>query len=174
MFQGTMFHIVGQGAALLALTAFANPAASRTAAIAGSVAAAPGHYSAPVVGCDKCEDGPNQHAFTGSGAFFDCQAFNACHSNWQSGWCGDYHCTCGGCETDDEAAGQLRGQVLTAESVRSVAALSDRHAVERLLTDYPVRVHYNAARHVIQLTACDGSVTAQYPVSASLAEALDQ
>lgn len=172
MIRKSLLHAVAWGVGLLAITAFSNPAASRGRELARGLEMRTTHRSATVFGCAKCEDSDaNTHAFDGTGSFFDCSACNACHPDWQSGWCADFHCSCGS-QQDDAVATQFSREMLTAESLQRVAALADSRSIQHFVADNPTRVQYNADRHVLQLTACDGSVTAQYPVSDAVATAL--
>lgn len=161
-----MLHIVAWAACLAAVTAFTTPMATTGSRLAGSLQGA----VVPKT-CDKCEDLGNSHAFDGIGANFDCQACNACHSNFQSGWCQDFHCRCGGIEHD--AALLLHATPpLASGRLAEVASLSDWRVVATFLADHVDRVQYNADRGVLQMISCDGRVEAQYPVSEAVASAL--
>jgi hypothetical protein len=151
-------------ASITVLTAFSRPLADGSRDLVRSL------HGVPAAGCAKCEDdAANRHAFLGNGAFFDCQACNSCHGNWQSGWCGDYHCACGG-ETEDALTA---GDRLAAETVAAVAATGDSREVAAFLARHPNRVLYNARRGVLQLLSCDAKVSAQFPVSAGVTIASD-
>lgn len=153
-------------ACLAAITAFSRPASNTGGRLAHALRA-----SATKAGCDKCEDVGNNHAFDGSGAMFDCMACNACHANFQSGWCQNFHCACGG-ETHDAALLQHQNALLTPSKIADVAASSNWRVVAAFLADNVDRAQYNADRHVLQLLSCDGTVQAQYPLSDAVASAL--
>jgi hypothetical protein len=108
--------------------------------------------------CNKCEDEGGQHSFTGSGAMMDCEAFNACHSNWQTGNCGQWHYGCGETETADLAV---------------VAQSDDPESVQAYLREHKGYVYYNSERSVLQSIGCGGAITAQFPIRQTVAAALD-
>lgn len=146
---------------IMVLTGFSQPLADGSESVARSFSG-----EAPR-GCSKCEDGENRHAFTSSGAFFDCQACNSCHSNWQTGWCGDYHCSCG---TDEDENGAL----LTADEFARLTEVGEPPAVAALVARYPTRIQYNSDRGVLQLFSCDSKIMAQAPVSEAVADVLNE
>lgn len=107
-----------------------------------------------------CEDGQCSGQDAGQGA------------GWHTSCSGGDNCTGHACQqslhdAEDQAlsAAALLGQL-------SEAVLDeDGHAIRDLLSANPRRLHYVASRHALQITACDGVVTAHYPMPAE-AEAL--
>jgi hypothetical protein len=113
--------------------------------------------AAPLLSCDKCEDYGNTHVFSGFGALMDCEAWNSCHGGFDSGWCFDWHFGCGETETADLAV---------------LAQSADPVEVEAYMEAHRGYVYYNMDRAVLQRIGCGGGVTAQYPVSPAVVEAL--
>lgn len=161
-----ILHVVAWGLFLAAVTAFSTPVATSGGRLARALHGAPA-----LKGCDKCQDVGSSHAFDGSGAMFDCMACNSCHSNYQSGWCQDFHCRCGGIEHDASLLLHQNAPLTTAELV-DVASSADWKAVATFLANHVDRAQYNADRGVLQLISCDGRIEAQYPVSEAVASAL--
>jgi hypothetical protein len=149
-------------AGIFALTAFSRPLANGGEAITRSLT------TSSSLGCAKCSDGENTHSFSGSGAYFDCATCNSCHSNTQSGWCGDYHCNCG---TDEDEL--VNGAALSIQTFAQLGETSHVSDVAALLARHPNRLQYNAGRGVLQLLSCDSKVIAQISVDDAVTAALD-
>lgn len=154
-------------ACLVAVTAFSTPVANTGVRVVRSL-----HVASATLGCDKCQDVGDSHIFSGSGAMFDCMAFNTCHNNWQSGWCANYHNNCQQVEHDDALLLHDNAPVTLAR-LAEIAASADGRVIAAFLADNADRVQYNADRGVLQLVGCGGMIYAQYPVSESVAAALE-
>jgi hypothetical protein len=133
--------------------------------------------------CDLCSDtgmaGLYQHTFSlGSGAMFDCQVFNACHDNYQSGICGAWHCPCQAisCPPPEAAAVTSANKTegaLSVDVVANAARRDDARELSGILHRNGDVVRFNATRGVVQFLGCGQQVIAQFPVSAAIAVALD-
>jgi hypothetical protein len=162
---------------VLTTAAFSKPAADVSSAITPIVAG-----SAVAFSCDRCSDGGfggmNEHQFASSGAFFDCQVFNACHGNTQTGWCGEWHCPCNAisCPPPQEAAitgASNTERAVSVDVVANAARNDDVRELSGILRRNGDVVRYNPTRGVVQLLGCGQEVVAQVPVSAAIAVALD-
>jgi len=74
----------------------------------------------------------------------DCEAFNSCHGNSQSGTCQDFHWACG-------TGGEL------ATRVRRAAEKNDVAFIRATLRQYPKQVASSARTGEVTITECDGS-----------------
>lgn len=103
--------------------------------------------TAPKQPCCEEEDGEY-------GGRFDCQAFNSCHGDTQSGQCTDFHWAC-------DVAPNMQAQFKQTISEPSEARLV------QLALALPSRVRAVPERGLVQVLGCTGQVMAQVPVSIS-------
>jgi hypothetical protein len=122
--------------------------------------------SATRLHCQQCKDdiGGGQHVFNQGGAMMDCHACNSCHTDWQAGWCTEYHCDCG--VSFQDAKANLDVIVAAVES-------GDEAQVRGILTKCGHAVQYNGKRDAVQVLSCYREIVAHLPVSRSLAVALE-
>jgi hypothetical protein len=85
----------------------------------------------------------------------DCDAFNACHGNSQSGSCSSYHFACG-------------GGISMAEAVRKSFAANDPRAVKTLLAGYPRNVRFDPEAGTVSVSDCDDALVARIAVPGQL------
>ena len=72
----------------------------------------------------------------------DCEDFNSCHGNSQSGSCSDFHWQCGGASA-------------LAEQVRDAVTRNDLAFIKTTQKKYPGRVVLNAATGLVTIVDCD-------------------
>lgn len=141
------FVLAGLCTVVLSLSSAANPSSSFA-------------YRAECGKCYQSAEG-GAHAFDDlpiwySHQLMDCDAFNACHSNSQSGPCSSYHFQCG-------------GGISMAESVREAFAVNDPELVKRLLAEHPRNVLFDARTGTISIRECDDAVVARIAVPSRFA-----
>jgi hypothetical protein len=101
----------------------------------------------------------------------DCVIFNACHDDWQTGSCGEWHCGCNAINCphhDDMLLGSRASLAVDDLDVNILAEAARDHkpqAFAQLLAAHSDRLILNRARGVVQLVGCGAQVVAQYPVS---------
>ena len=80
-------------------------------------------------------------------ARFDCQSWNSCHGDYQSGACAAWHDACGG--------GEALADALAAVKTGSIAQLLEAARV------HSKNVKVNGQRGIVQIFACDGHLVRQ-------------
>lgn len=121
--------------------------AAMIAAVAGLLAAAP----AAAQQCDRCydrEDG-SAHVFGNAGYWYtymwaDCNSFNACHGNSQSGTCSGNHWGCG------------VSLAMLVERLNTSIVRGDVARVGALIAANPSRVRFDPATGRVAIRDCDG------------------
>jgi hypothetical protein len=169
MLQNRILQAAMWVSSVAVLTAFSEPLAVGGAELGRVV----GYVSEE--GCSKCEDNDqNQHKFDGLGAFkkVDGAGCATSHTNWASGWCDQQHCECG--ETEETTSSDRAYVRLSVDAVERAARSADVYTTAALMRRYPGRLVYNSARGVLQVTGCDGRITAQFPVQSLLHSALGE
>jgi hypothetical protein len=157
--------------ALLATSAFVR-SSERTATPVFSTA------TTATLDCGYCRDingGGWEHTFDGAGALFDCHLVNACHGNWQTGICSDWHCGCNAIscplmEIDRSSVPDMTG---TARHQLLAVTLKDAAMMRQFIERNRDLVVLNRERGVIQLIGCGARIVAQAPVDRVFPEAME-
>ncbi len=124
--------------------------------------------------CKPCKDGENSSGFPVHGLWTwlscsagsdpscrDCDAFNACHKNEQSGSCERNHWSCGSAGPEQFDAIVLAGELDDPEMF--LAAVGDTYE----------HVEYNRERNAIQLLDCTENVVAHIAIGRNLQRLLE-
>jgi len=104
----------------------------------------------------KATESGTKNASPGSGWHGNCAGYPDCL---------DHQCDASSPSPEEQT---LNSNALFRE-VGDAVIQDDEAALRSLLSHNPQRLHYVARRTAIQITACDGSVIAHYPISVDLA-----
>jgi hypothetical protein len=160
--------------ALFGILAAGNVNSSNTISRAterGAVGAALFTQTEPCMICssDGTITGGTEHRFGSThchsaivGYCMDCQAFNSCHTNDQSGECYEFHYSC--------QSGSPSPELEKAQLAQLSRALeqSDSRGLVAIIAASNGAFRYNSRREAIQIANCKGRIIAHFPVPANI------